>query len=124
MPRGGTRRATSLSGRVESLAASIGNARVLQGPSDPPWIYVLGALGAATGLLARRPVVLVPASVAGCWMAALAALLPNSRYLLMPSCFLFPLVGVLFALVAGVVVRPVIRAVGRGGTVESEMRVP
>jgi hypothetical protein len=125
VPRGETRRATAPSGRMESVAASIGNARVLQGPSDPPWIYVLGALGTLVGLFARRPGVLVPGCVAGCWMAALAALVPNSRYLLMPSCLLFPLAGVFIALAARVVGRAVVRTVGPGRwAVGPETRVP
>lgn len=105
-PRSGQApRATVLSGRLEAGFARIANLRIFRVLPDAPWIYLLGALGAAAGLLARRPFVLVPAVVAFCWMAALTVLLPNGRYLLMPSCFLFPLMGVLFVLAARAVFR-------------------
>lgn len=105
-PRSGqAERATAASGRFEAGLARIGNLRLVRVLPDVPWIYLLGALGTAAGLLARRPFVLVPAVAAFCWMAALTVLLPNGRYLLMPSCFLFPLAGVLFVLAARFVSR-------------------
>jgi hypothetical protein len=91
-------RVTVVSGRLEAGLARIANLRIFRVPPDTPWIYLLGALGMAAGLLARRPLVLVPALVAFCWIAGLTVLLPSARYLLMPTCFLFPLVGVLFVL--------------------------
>ncbi|HQQ76111.1 MAG TPA: glycosyltransferase family 39 protein [Thermoanaerobaculia bacterium] len=100
-------RATEPSGRLEAWLARLGRSRLLSSPVDTPWIYLLGVLGTVSGLIARRPTVVVPAVVGLFWMAALTVLLPNARYLLMPSCFLFPLMGVLFASVARVFVQGV-----------------
>ncbi len=98
-------------GRFEAALARFFPVRVARKATDPPWIYLGGALGLAAMVLARRWAAMVPAGIAVVWAGALLALLPNSRYLLMPSASLFPLAG---AFVAAVLVAP-LGLLGRAG---------
>jgi hypothetical protein len=73
------------------LAIPVAKSRLQLALADPRWLLALGVVGAVVGSLRNRAGSLLLAVVASIWIGFQLFLLPNARYLLMPSCVLFPL---------------------------------